>query len=92
MDLTKLLERLKERGISVAEERKLPDGTVIYLLRATLPPFPFGHQEVWYSLVIEPNQITVEREEIDALLRHLWHGAMDIFDSDLPSKKRPERG
>jgi hypothetical protein len=79
MNIDRLLVRLaKEAGVTVAEERRLPDGTIIYILIAHVSFFPHAPRRIWYVLVREPHQDRVEAEEIEALLRRFWHAEIDI--------------
>jgi hypothetical protein len=86
MNITELLERLKAAPVNarIAETRKLEDGTMIYLLVAHLPEFPFGREKfVWYPLAMEPGQTLVDRDEIRAILARFWHSGVDFFGDDL---------
>jgi hypothetical protein len=79
VNIDRLLARLhKETGVIVAEERRLPDGTIIYILVAHLGFFPLAPRPIWYALVREPAQDRLEAEEIEALLRRFWHAEIDI--------------
>lgn len=85
MPVNRLLAKLAKIRVNVAETRTLPDGRTIYVLVAELPAFPFGRQQrVWYPLIIEPQQTDVPREEVEAILRHLWHAEMDFFSDEPP--------
>jgi hypothetical protein len=78
MNFNTLLERLKKHGIRISEVREFEDGRRIYLLVSKLP-FPFSGKEEWYALKRKPGQNRVDVEEIEALLRHLWHAELDFF-------------
>ena len=79
MNIARLLARLKnEASVFVAEERKLSDGTIVYILGTHVSFFPLAPRHIWYALVCEPGKDRIEAEEIEALLRHFWHGEIDI--------------
>jgi hypothetical protein len=79
MSISSLLARLKnDASIVVSEERKLPDGTVIYILEAPVTFYPHAPHHLWYNLVVANGQTRVEKEEIEAILRHFWHAEIDI--------------
>jgi len=79
MNIDRLLAKLRdEANVVVAEERRLPDGTIIYILVARLAFFPLAPRHIWYVLVREPGQDRLEEEEIEALLRRFWHSEIDI--------------
>lgn len=84
MNLETLLARLKDYRIYVAEERKFPDeGKISYNFRCPAPSPPFaGHTELWATLTIDIGQTEIDREEIDALLRHLWFGSVSFFGDE----------
>lgn len=83
MLVEELLSRLKKHKIDI-EDRKLPDGTRLLICVTHLPSFPFGRKNVWHVLPLSPNQIEVAQQEVDSLLRHLWHAELDFFDKDNP--------
>jgi hypothetical protein len=88
MNIEELLQRLKEAKelqIYVEEDRRRDDGFRVLIFRARLPQFPFGAQQAWYTLVLEPNQVFVDREEINALLRRFWYGSVPFFDEEKKS-------
>jgi len=88
MNIDKLLQRLKETKelqIYVEEDRRREDGSRVLIFRARLPQFPFGAQQAWYTLVLEPNQVFVDREEISALLRRFWYDSVPFFDEEMKS-------
>jgi hypothetical protein len=79
MNFDKLLARLREEaGVTVAEERLLPDGTRVYILVTHVSFFPIAPRHIWYALVRDPGQDRLEEEEVEALLRRFWHGEIDI--------------
>jgi hypothetical protein len=84
MNLDTLLARLKDHKIYVAEERKFSEqGKVAIIFRCPAPEIPFGgHKELWATLTIEIGQTEVDREEIEALLRHLWFGSLSFFGDE----------
>jgi len=54
------------------------------ILCAPAPEIPFGaHKNLWTTLPLEANQVFVEREEIEAVLRHLWLGSVVFFGDEL---------
>lgn len=79
MNLDRLLARLKnDASVFVAEERRLTDGTVIYILGTHVRFFPLAPRHIWYALVVEAGQQFIEQEEIEAILRRFWHAEIDI--------------
>ena len=79
MRITRLLTRLRdEASVFIAEERKLPDGTVVYILGAHLAFYPMAPRNVWYALVSHPEFDFIEEEEVEALLRRFWHSEIDV--------------
>jgi hypothetical protein len=91
MPLPQLLARLEQHKVTVAEKRILSDGRTVYILVAQLPSFPFGDRKhTWYSLIVEQSQTEIPRDEIEALLRHLWHAELvDFFDDLADAAGRP---
>lgn len=79
MRIAQLLARLKsEASVFIAEETKLQDGTVVYILGMHVSFFPLAPRNIWYTLILQPNCDVVEEEEIEALLRRFWHAEIDI--------------
>lgn len=79
MHVKGLLSRLeKEANVTVAQERRYPDGSRELILESHLAFFPRVSEHVWYVLALEPNQDFVEEEEIEAILRRFWHSEIDI--------------
>jgi hypothetical protein len=79
MNISSLLARLKsEASIVISEERKFPDGTVVYILESPVTFFPQAPRHLWYNLVMSPAQTHVDEAEIEAILRHFWHAEIDI--------------
>lgn len=80
MKITELLAKIKEvEGIEV-EERRLSDGTAVYVFSSVLPYPKF--EPAWYPIVIKPGHEVVPRKEIEAMLRHLWQFQLDIIPED----------
>ena len=82
MNVKELLSRLASIGV---HDREIPLGQngILHLLSCKLPPFPFGGREhAWYPLLLKNGQETVDREEVEAILRHLWHSELDFFPDD----------
>lgn len=77
MNIEKLLARLKNEASVVVGEKRERDGTITYILESHVSFFPMGPRHLWYALVVEPGQQRVEQEEINAILRHFWHGEID---------------
>lgn len=86
MPASLLLDKLKEAEITVAETRKLSDGTEVHILVGTLPVIPTGSRPTWYPLVLSKGQCDVDRREVESLLRHFWHFELDFFKPDIPIK------
>jgi hypothetical protein len=85
MKLDQLLSRLEKHKITLAEDKHLPDGTRVLTFVTHLPTYPFGEgRHTWYSLPLSPGQQEVSKKEVDALLRHLWHGELDFFEDENP--------
>jgi hypothetical protein len=79
MRITRLLARLRdEASVFIAEERKLPDRTVVYILGAHLAFYPMAPRNVWYALVSNPELDFIEEEEVEAILRRFWHSEIDV--------------
>jgi hypothetical protein len=79
MNLEELLARLKGIDVKLDEDRRLSDGTRILILTCLLGFFPLAPHHRWYTLVISPNQQDVPQYEVEAILRHFWHGELDWF-------------
>ena len=79
MNIDRFLARLKnEASVFVAEERRLPDGTIVYILETHASFFPLAPAHLWYTYVRDPGQDRIEEEEIETVLRRFWHGEIDI--------------
>lgn len=78
MNVEKLRRWLSKHQIDVIEDRLQPDGSRVLIFTTQLPQFPFAGRHVWYTLVLSPGQEDVSESEIDALLRHCWHGELEI--------------
>jgi hypothetical protein len=83
MNVEKLIHWLSSHHIEVLEDRTLADGSRIITFTAALPLGQLDGRHVWYPIVLSKDQTEVSRAEIEALLRHLWHGELEIPD-DLP--------
>jgi hypothetical protein len=90
MHINELLKRLEEHKIYVEQERRFHDGRRVLIFRSQLPDFPHRGQKVWATLPLEPDQTNVEREEIEAVLRHLWHGSTLFFGDELEKELAPD--
>jgi hypothetical protein len=79
--LEDLLSKLSNISVSI---NKIAMGSqTLYLLHCKLPEFPFGGREhVWYPLLVSDGQESIDREEVDAMLRHLWHSEQEFFPDD----------
>ncbi len=89
MNRAELLHKLSEFKIYITEERRLHDGTTVLIFRSHLPEIPHGRQHVWATLTLEPGQEFIEREEIEPILRHLWHGSALFFGDELERELQP---
>ena len=79
MSVAALLARLKNQAsVFVAEERKLVDGTIVYILGTHVSFYPLKPRHLWYTLIIEPGQSLVDPDEIEAILRRFWHAEIDV--------------
>jgi hypothetical protein len=79
MQIAQLLARLRnEASVFVAEERRLQDGTVVYILGAHVAFFPLAPRNVWCTLIQQPGFDFVEEEEVESILRRFWHGEIDV--------------
>jgi len=87
MNIDRLLKRLRKINVFVAEQRSWPDGKRLYVLVSKLPQMPFGDENAYYTLVLEPGEDSVDREEIDTMLRRFWHGSVNFFDDDIMDDK-----
>jgi len=92
MHLTELLKRLKKIKVKLETTTHIEEsGQTVYLLVAVLPEFPFGrNKNRWYPLIVSAGQTFIEPEEIDALLRHLWHGSSSEFRDTLDKADPPD--
>ena len=87
MKLSDLLSKLEQIDVQLAERRVLHNGRTVYILTARLPALPFGVGDravAWYPLIVDAGQNVVPREEVEALLRHLWHAEVDFFGDNPP--------
>ena len=88
MLIAKLIPWLKKHGIEVVEERLQPDSSRALIFSTNLPPIPFGEgRHVWAVLVVDGSQTEVSESEVESVLRHCWHGELEIprdFDEDPP--------
>lgn len=82
MKLESLLTWLgSQKGITLAETRQLKhEKKTVYLYTSQLP-FPYAGGHAWAPLTIDDGQTEVEVEEIEALLRHLVQGQLEIPES-----------
>ena len=78
LEIGKLLRWLKKHNIELVEDRLQADGSRVLMFSTELPGLPFGDRHVWCPLVIKPGQFDVSHAEIEALLRHCWHGELEI--------------
>jgi hypothetical protein len=82
MNIDLLLQQLNKINIYLEEDRRRQDGTRVLIFRSNLPNFPFGNQQSWHTLVLEPGQVIVDRQEIESILRHFWQLSSSIFPDD----------
>jgi hypothetical protein len=83
MKITKLIAWLKKHKINLIEDTLQPEGCRVLIFTTDLPRMPFGEdRHVWATLVIEEGQEDVSESEIDSLLRHCWHGELEIPRED----------
>jgi hypothetical protein len=80
MKVETLLAKLRGSEIAV-EDRRKPDGSGIIIASAVLP-FPYVPKPVWGTLILSPGQEEVTRAQVEALLRHVWHGELDFFEGE----------
>jgi hypothetical protein len=78
MKIEKLLRWLARHGIEVSENRLQHDGSRVIIFVTQLPDFPHGGRHAWYVLALEKGQTEVSESEISTLLRHCWHGELEI--------------
>lgn len=80
--LNTLLSRLqKEKNISINDRADGDGKRCITVVRHNLPSPPYTERKSsWYTLIILPGQIHVDRHEVEALLRHVWHSEIDFFE------------
>jgi len=83
MNIEKLIHWLSSHHIEVLEDRTRADGARTITFTTALPYGELDGRHVWYPIVLFKDQTEVSRSEIEALLRHLWHGELEIPD-DLP--------
>ena len=80
MNIEKLIHWLSSHRIEVLEDLSLADGSRIITFTASLPFGELDGRHVWYPIILFKNQTEVSRAEIEALLRHLWHGELELPD------------
>jgi hypothetical protein len=78
MNIEKLQRWLSRHGIEVSENRLQHDGSRVIIFVTQLPDFPHGGRRAWYSVILAKDEVEVAEETIDALLRHCWHGELEI--------------
>lgn len=78
MKIDKLRKWLSRHGIEVNDDRLKADGSRVITFVTELPDFPHAGRRAWYSLPINKDQTDVSESEIQALLRHCWHGELEI--------------
>ena len=80
IEVSALLASLKkEAKVEPTETRTLHDGTRILILVGRLPSLPLGGRVTWYPLVLRKDEETVDRREVEAILRHFWHLELNFF-------------
>jgi len=91
VSLLELLSRLHEIGVRADEIDLGPDRPRLFMLWCRLPAFPFGDREVvWYPLLVKPGETEIDRDKVDALLRHLWHSSTPFFGDEIELELAPE--
>jgi len=61
------------------------------MLSWKIDPFPFCEREwAWYPLIVKDGQTELDREKVEALLRHVWHSVMPFFLDDLEEELTPD--
>jgi hypothetical protein len=83
MNIEKLIHWLNTHHIEILEDRTDADSSRTITFTTALPFDELDGRHVWYPIVLFKDQTEVSRSEIEALLRHLWHGELEIPD-DLP--------
>lgn len=79
MLIAKLIPWLKKHKIEVVEETLLPDSCRALIFSSELPRFPSGgHRHVWATIILDPGQDSVSESEVESILRHCWHGDLEI--------------
>jgi hypothetical protein len=79
MLIAKLIPWLNKHKINLVEDTLQPDNSRVLIFTTDLPKFPFGEdRHVWATLVVDPGQESVSESEVEALLRHCWHGELEI--------------
>jgi hypothetical protein len=78
MNLEKLLRWLNKHQIELAENRLQKDGSRVLTFTTQLPQFPHAGRHVWCTVVLSPGQNSLSESEIDTILRHCWHGELEI--------------
>ncbi len=81
MNLKKLLSKLSDIGVTVCEEKRYPDDGLmsITLSSDAVFPYPEGYKH-WHTLTIPIEQDVISEEELEAVLRNLWEGAVDTSE------------
>ena len=82
MKLRDLLKALERYDIRVRSVFRRPDRGVVYTLEGRLPEFPFRSRLTSYDLAAAGENDFIERDRIDALLRHFYQGQAELFASD----------
>ncbi len=78
MNIEKLIHWLSKHQIEVIDDRQEANGFRVIYFTAQLPEVPHHGRNVWYTLVLSKGQTEISQSEIDALLRHCWHGELEI--------------
>jgi hypothetical protein len=86
-----VLSKLAQIRVEIREIDLQGSSFRLYLLSCKLPEFPFGDRKyVWYPLLLRENQTEIDRHEVEAILRHLWHASTPFFDDELEQELRPD--
>jgi len=88
MNVSLLLQRLKDHKISIYRDTVEVDGyrTIFMGCNAPSPPFALG-RVLYYTLVLYPGVTDVPLEEREAIRRRLWHTTTDIFGDDEAARR-----
>jgi hypothetical protein len=79
MLIAKLIPWLRKHNIEVVEETLLPGSCRALIFSAELPRFPSGEERrVWTTIILDPGQDSVSDAEVESILRHCWHGDLEI--------------